>query len=147
MTLDEILKEIEKAQSIVILTHESPDGDAIGSSLALKFMIEKLDKKIYHASSIKYSDEAKEKINNLKNSEYALYPICVAKTQYSFSDDQTMLGRPKDFVCHVQDIQIRSGAKFIVAIAGSIMLMPGLGKNPAACNMEIGENNVIKGLF
>ena len=102
---------------------------------------------MYGAKSVDFTKQALNAIASCKELGFDNYPVCIAKTQYSFSDDQTMLGRPKDFVFHVQDIQIRSGAKFIVAIAGSIMLMPGLGKNPAACNMEIDENNVIKGLF
>ncbi len=109
--------------------------------------IEKIATKVYGAARVDFTKQALNAIASCKDLGFENYPVCIAKTQYSFSDDQTMLGRPKDFVFHVQDIQIRSGAKFIVAIAGSIMLMPGLGKNPAACNMEIGENNVIKGLF
>ena len=113
----------------------------------IKTKIEKIAKKVYGASRVDFTKQALNAIASCKDLGFDNYTVCVAKTQYSFSDDQTMLGRPKDFVFHVQDIQIRSGAKFIVAIAGSIMLMPGLGKNPAACNMEIDENNVIKGLF
>ncbi|MDE6565513.1 MAG: formate--tetrahydrofolate ligase [Clostridia bacterium] len=113
----------------------------------IKTKIEKIATKVYGASRVDFTKQALNAIAICKDLGFDNYPVCIAKTQYSFSDDQTMLGRPKDFVFHVQDIQIRSGAKFIVAIAGSIMLMPGLGKNPAACNMEIDENNVIKGLF
>lgn len=113
----------------------------------IKTKIEKIATKVYGAARVDFTKQALNAIASCKDLGVENYPVCIAKTQYSFSDDQTMLGRPKDFVFHVQDIQIRSGAKFIVAIAGSIMLMPGLGKNPAACNMEIDENNVIKGLF
>ena len=113
----------------------------------IKTKIEKIATKVYGASRVDFSKQALNNIKLCKDLGFDDYPVCIAKTQYSFSDDQTMLGRPKDFVFHVENIQIRSGAKFIVAIAGSIMLMPGLGKNPAACNMEIDENNVIKGLF
>ena len=113
----------------------------------IKTKIEKIATKVYGAARVDFTKQALNAIASCKELGIENYPVCIAKTQYSFSDDQTMLGRPKDFVFHVQDIQIRSGAKFIVAIAGSIMLMPGLGKNPAACNMEIDENNVIKGLF
>lgn len=113
----------------------------------IKTKIEKVATKVYGASKVDFSKQALNAIATCQQLGFGDYPVCVAKTQYSFSDDQTLLGRPKDFVFHVQDVQIRSGAKFVVAIAGSIMLMPGLGKNPAACNMQIDENNVIKGLF
>ncbi len=113
----------------------------------IKTKIEKVATKVYGAARVDFTKQALNTIAQCKELGFNNYPVCIAKTQYSFSDDQTMLGRPSDFVFHIQDIQIRSGAKFIVAIAGSIMLMPGLGKNPAACNMEIDENNVIKGLF
>ncbi len=113
----------------------------------IKTKIEKIATKVYGASRVDFTKQALNNIALCKELGVEDYPVCIAKTQYSFSDDQTLLGRPKDFVFHVQDIQIRTGAKFIVAIAGSIMLMPGLGKSPAGCNMEIDENNVIKGLF
>ncbi len=113
----------------------------------IKTKIEKIATKVYGASRVDFTKQALNNIALCKELGVEDYPVCIAKTQYSFSDDQTLLGRPKDFVLHVQDIQIRTGAKFIVAIAGSIMLMPGLGKSPAGCNMEIDENNVIKGLF
>lgn len=113
----------------------------------IKTKIEKVATKVYGASRVDFSKQALNMLAKCKELGVEDYPVCVAKTQYSFSDDQTMLGRPTDFVFHVQDLQIRTGAKFVVAIAGSIMLMPGLGKNPSACNMEIDENNVIKGLF
>ncbi len=113
----------------------------------IKTKIEKIATKVYGASRVDFTKQALNNIALCRELGLEDYPVCIAKTQYSFSDDQTMLGRPKDFVFHIQDIQIRTGAKFIVAIAGSIMLMPGLGKSPAGCNMEIDENNVIKGLF
>ena len=96
----------------------------------LDVKIEKLAKKIYHASSIKYSEEAKEKINNLKNSKYALYPICVAKTQYSLSDDASKLGNPRDYEITVKDVRLYAGAKFITILLNDIMTMPGLPKVP-----------------
>ena len=75
-------------------------------------------------------------------------PICIAKTQYSFSDDATKLGRPKDFVLTVKDVEIRGGAEFIVPICGNILLMPGLSKKPAALGMTIDEKTLeIRGLF
>lgn len=112
----------------------------------LDVKIEKLAKKIYHASKINYSDEAKEKIENLKNSEYALYPVCVAKTQYSLSDDAKKLGDPRDYEITVKDIRLYAGAKFITVLLNDIMTMPGLPKIPnyEKINFKSGK---ISGLF
>lgn len=112
----------------------------------LDVKIEKLAKKIYHASSIKYSEEAKEKINNLKNSKYALYPICVAKTQYSLSDDASKLGNPRDYEITVKDVRLYAGAKFITILLNDIMTMPGLPKVPNYEKIDI-KNEKISGLF
>ena len=140
---------VELAKAVVDIVDNNKNKLTYAYDLTddIKTKIEKVAKKVYGAKSVDFTKQALNAIASCKELGFDNYPVCIAKTQYSFSDDQTMLGRPKDFVFHVQDIQIRSGAKFIVAIAGSIMLMPGLGKNPAACNMEIDENNVIKGLF
>ncbi|MEG1964412.1 MAG: formate--tetrahydrofolate ligase [Clostridia bacterium] len=103
--------------------------------------------KIYGAGKVEFTAKALSSIKNIENAKLDKYPICIAKTQYSFTDDQTMLARPKGFVFHINDVVLRNGAGFIVGIAGNIMLMPGLAKVPSACKMEIDENLVIKGLF
>ena len=100
---------------------------------------------IYHANEIEYSREATEKIENI-NSFYRDYPICIAKTQYSFTDDPKKLGAPTEHKLHVNDLLVRNGAKFIVAVCGGMMLMPGLPKDPAARHMSY-EDGVIEGLF
>lgn len=107
----------------------------------------KVATKVYGAKNVEFDAKAKKKIAEIEALGFGEYPVCIAKTQYSFSDDAKALGRPRDFTFHVQDIELRNGAKFIVAVAGSIMLMPGLGKVPSAVKMTIDENNVIKGLF
>lgn len=107
----------------------------------------KIATKIYGAASVELSTIAKKKLKDFTQAGFGNYPICIAKTQYSFTDDAKMLGAPCDFVFHIQDLEVRGGARFVVAIAGNIMLMPGLAKRPAALNMSIDENNVIKGLF
>ncbi|MEG1646498.1 MAG: formate--tetrahydrofolate ligase, partial [Clostridia bacterium] len=101
----------------------------------------------YGAGKVEFTAKALSSIKNIENAKLDKYPICIAKTQYSFTDDQTMLARPKGFVFHINDVVLRNGAGFIVGIAGNIMLMPGLAKVPSACKMEIDENLVIKGLF
>lgn len=109
--------------------------------------INKVAKNIYHASSVTIAPKAIKAIKELEDRGYGKFPICIAKTQYSFSDDPTKLGCPTDYPFAVQDVQLRAGAGFVVIIAGSIMLMPGLGKEPSSTKMSIDENNVIKGLF
>ncbi|MDE7191517.1 MAG: formate--tetrahydrofolate ligase [Clostridia bacterium] len=104
--------------------------------------------KVYGASSVEYSDEAKESIAKINKLGKGNLPICIAKTQYSFSDDMTKLGRPTGFTMTVRDVEIRGGAGFLVVVCGSIMLMPGLGKKPSALGMTIdADTNEIKGLF
>ncbi|MDE7348906.1 MAG: formate--tetrahydrofolate ligase [Clostridia bacterium] len=104
--------------------------------------------KVYGASSVEYSDKAKESIAKINKLGKANLPICIAKTQYSFSDDMTKLGRPTGFTMTVRDVEIRGGAGFLVVVCGSIMLMPGLGKKPSALGMTIdADTNEIKGLF
>ena len=88
----------------------------------------------------------KEKIDDLKGTEYERYPICIAKTQYSLTDDPGILGAPEDFTLHIRDIEVRTGAEFIVVLAGSMLLMPGLSKNPGAMRMSIDDDGIIEGL-
>lgn len=102
---------------------------------------------IYHASEVIYSDNALESIKRIEELGYDKLPICIAKTQYSISDDPKKLGYPKDFSITVKDIKLCSGAGFIVVYMGNIMTMPGLSKTPAYENMDIDENFNIVGLF
>lgn len=104
--------------------------------------------KIYGGEGVEFSDEALRKIKDIEKSGYGNLPVIIAKTQYSLSDDATLLSRPTGFTVKVRDIELRGGAKFIVAIAGKIMLMPGLSKVPAATKIDINtKTGEIKGLF
>lgn len=104
--------------------------------------------KVYGAGAVEYSDMAKASIAKINKLGKSRLPICIAKTQYSFSDDMTKLGRPTGFTMTVRDVEIRGGAGFLVVVCGSIMLMPGLGKKPSALGMTIDANSgEIKGLF
>lgn len=104
--------------------------------------------KVYGAGAVEYSDMAKASIAKINKLGKSRLPICIAKTQYSFSDDMTKLGRPTGFTMTVRDVEIRGGAEFLVVVCGSIMLMPGLGKKPSALGMTIDANSgEIKGLF
>ncbi|NLZ25054.1 MAG: formate--tetrahydrofolate ligase, partial [Clostridiales bacterium] len=111
----------------------------------IKTKIEKLALNIYGASAVEYSAEAEEKIK-LYGSLLDNLPVCMAKTQYSFSDNPELLGRPKDFVFHISDIDLRKGAGFVVAISGSMLQMFGLPKVPNAARMKY-ENGKIYGLY
>ena len=103
--------------------------------------------RVYGAKGIVLSDLAKEKIKNINDLKISHYPVVIAKTQYSLSDDAKLIGAPTDFDITIRDIEIRSGAEFLVAIAGNMMLMPGLSKAPAATNMKITSRGKISGLF
>lgn len=104
-------------------------------------------KNIYGAKGVKFSQKVLKQIEKLRNDGMDKLPICIAKTQYSLSDDPTLLGRPKDFEISISEIRISNGAGFIVALAGEIMTMPGLPKIPAAENIDIDEEGNISGLF
>lgn len=103
--------------------------------------------KVYGGKGIKLSDEAKEKIEIINRLGYDKLPIIIAKTQFSLTQDKTIVGCPKDFIIDVQDVEIRSGAGFLVVICGNMLLMPALGKNPAGQNMTIDNDGKIEGLF
>ena len=114
---------------------------------SIKEKIADLTRQIYGASTIEYSNQALLMIDKIESLGYGNLPICVAKTQYSFSDDAKLLGAPQDFPMIVNDVRLSAGAGFIVVICGKIMTMPGLPKVPAANNITLDENNQIVGLF
>ena len=109
--------------------------------------IETIAKEIYGAGSVNYSPAANKQIAQLEQLGFGNLPICMAKTQYSLSDDPTLLGRPEGFDLTVRDAYVCAGAGFVVALTGSIMTMPGLPKKPAADNIDVDENGKITGLF
>ena len=115
--------------------------------LPIKEKILTIAKEIYGASSVKYTANVEKEIKNLEKLGYSELPICMAKTQYSLSDDATKLGRPENFEITVRDMYVSAGAGFIVAITGSIMTMPGLSKNPAAYSIDVDDEGNITGLF
>ena len=104
-------------------------------------------RKIYRANSVIISEEIKEKIEYLENNGFKNLPVCIAKTQYSFTDNPKLLGAPDNFDMTITDIKVSSGAGFIVVLMGNIMTMPGLGKNSAYLNMKIDKFGNISGLF
>lgn len=114
----------------------------------IKTKIFKVATKVYGAADVEYTAKAEKSIARITKMGKGNLPICIAKTQYSFSDDATKLGRPTGFTLHVKDVEPRGGAGFVVAVCGNIMLMPGLGRRPNAIDMTIDdETQEIKGLF
>ena len=117
------------------------------TALPIKEKIETIAKTIYGADGVTYSSEANKAIAEIEKLGKDKLPICMAKTQYSLSDDATKLGRPTGFKINVRDVKLSAGAGFIVALAGTIMTMPGLGKDPAAYRIDIDADGNIQGLF
>ncbi len=109
--------------------------------------IEIIARKIYGADGVVFSEEAKAALARIRRGKYAKAPVCMAKTQYSLSDDPLKLGRPTGFMLHVRDVRLSAGAGFLVALTGEIMTMPGLPKTPAAETIDVDENGNILGLF
>lgn len=109
--------------------------------------LEDICKKIYHADGVMLVGSAIKQLQQLKDNNFDKLPICMAKTQYSFSDDPNLLGAPRDFTVTVRNLKVSAGAGFIVALTGEIMTMPGLPKVPAAEKIDVDENGVITGLF
>jgi len=116
-------------------------------SASLKEKIEILAKEIYGAKEINYSAEADKALIKLEELNFSDLPVCIAKTQYSLSDDPALLGRPKDFTLNVREVYVSSGAGFVVVLTGQVMTMPGLPKNPAAYNIDVDQDGKITGLF
>ena len=114
---------------------------------SIKNKIEDVAKKIYGAESVEFSEEAEKEIEKIEKLGYGNMPVCIAKTQYSLSDDQKNLECNEPFSIHIREIHLRAGAEFVVAIAGKIMTMPGLPKMPAAEKIDLDEDGNIVGIF
>ena len=115
--------------------------------MSIEEKLEAICKKIYHADGVTLTPGARKQLKKLEEIGCSVMPICMAKTQYSFSDDASLLGAPKDFTITVRNLKVSAGAGFIVALTGDIMTMPGLPKSPAAERIDVDENGVISGLF
>ena len=115
--------------------------------MPLKAKIETIAKEIYGADGVNYTKEADKALKEFEDLGYGNLPICMAKTQYSFSDDQTLLGRPSGFKITIKNCRIAAGAGFVVVLTGDIMTMPGMPKVPAAEKIDVSDEGVISGLF
>ena len=135
---EEVLKLVEKDNDF---TYTYPD------EMPLAEKIEAIATKIYGADGVNFAPAAKKEIAKLEELGFSNYPVCMAKTQYSLSDNQKLLGRPSGFRITVKKVKVSAGAKFVVCLTGDIMTMPGLPKVPSAEKIDVDENGVISGLF
>ncbi len=128
-------------------TKESHFKPLYEDSLTLEQKIETVAREIYGADGVTYSAAAAKELKRIADMGMSDFPVCMAKTQYSLSDDQTKLGRPSGFTVNVREVYVSAGAEFVVAVTGAIMTMPGLGKEPAAYHIDVNDAGVITGLF
>ena len=136
---EKVLKTLEEKES-----HFAP---LYPDELSLTEKIEKVAKEIYGAGEVTYSPAAAKELKKITDMGMGHFPVCMAKTQYSLSDDAKKLGRPEGFTLNIREVYVSAGAEFVVAITGSIMTMPGLPKTPAAFNIDVTDDGVITGLF
>jgi len=140
---------VELAKKVVEVceTKKSNFSPLYDVELTIKEKIEKIAKEIYRADGVEFTKSAIKQMKTLQDIGLDKMPICMAKTQYSFSDDATLLGAPTGFKITVREVKVSAGAKFIVALTGDVMTMPGLPKVPAANRMDVLEDGTIVGLF
>lgn len=139
---------IALAEEVVRLCEADSDFRfAYDTELSIEEKIRAIAQKIYHADDINILPAAVKQLRQLETLGFGKLPICIAKTQYSFSDDQTLLGAPKGFILTVRNLKVSAGAGFIVALTGDIMTMPGLPKRPAAEKIDVDSTGKISGLF
>ena len=139
---------IELAKEVVRLCDQPNDFSfSYELDLPIKDKIEAIVKRIYHGDGVNFTANAEKQIKQLTELGYDKMPICMAKTQYSFTDDQTKLGAPTGFTITVRNVKVSAGAGFLVALTGEIMTMPGLPKVPAAERIDVDETGKISGLF
>lgn len=140
---------IDLAEKVVNLCEEKENEFKYIYNLedTIKEKVEKVSKNIYGADEVEYSKEAEEQIEKIENMGYGNLPICIAKTQYSFSDDAKNLECNSSFNIHVKEVKLKAGAEFIVILTGKVMTMPGLPKHPASEQIDIDEQGNIVGIF
>ena len=140
---------IDLAKEVIALADsgESKFAPIYPLEMSLKGKIETIAKEIYGADGVNYTKEADKALKEFEELGYGNLPICMAKTQYSFSDDPALLGRPSDFKLTIRNCRIAAGAGFIVVLTGDVMTMPGLPKVPAAEKIDVTDDGVISGLF
>lgn len=131
----------------ILETKESHYHPLYEDNLSLKEKIEKIAKEIYGARAVIYEPAAEKQLAKIESMGFGTLPVCMAKNQYSLSDDAKKLGRPENFDLHIREVYINAGAGFVVALTGAVMTMPGLPKVPAANNIDVTDDGMITGLF
>ena len=140
-------EELAKKVINTIETKESNYAPIYSDELSIKEKIEAICTKIYGADGVDFALAADKAIKKIEELGFGSFPVCMAKTQYSLSDNASLLGRPKGFRVTVREAYVSAGAGFVVALTGSIMTMPGLPKSPAAFSIDVDDNGDIVGLF
>ena len=140
---------IELANKVIeTLENKKSDFHTIyNNEASLTEKIETIAEKIYDADGVEYDTQAVKQLKRLTELGFGSFPVCMAKTQFSFSDDPKLLGRPENFKIHVREVYVSAGAGFVVVLTGSVMTLPGLPKKPAAYGIDVDDNGVITGLF
>ena len=140
---------VEAAQAVIDLANSNQANlqSTYNDDDPVKTKIEKVAQKIYHASNVEYTEKAERDIHELEKMGKDKLPVIIAKTQYSFTDNQKLLGAPTDFTLHVKGASLKNGAGFIVITTGHVLDMPGLPKHPAALDIDVDNNGKISGLF
>lgn len=140
---------IELAEKVIqtIDEKESHFKPLYDTDLSIKEKITVIAKEIYGAADVVFEPSASKQIAQIESLGFGQMPVCMAKNQYSLSDDKTLLGRPENFTIHIREVYVSAGAGFVVAITGTVMTMPGLPKKPAAEGIDVNDNGVITGLF
>jgi formate--tetrahydrofolate ligase len=139
---------VELAEEVIRLSNSTSSVEfTYDLNLPIKEKIKAIATKIYGADSVEFSSKASKEIENFEKMGFSNLPICMAKNQYSLTDDPSVLGRPSGFKITIRDITISAGAGFLVALTGDIMKMPGLPKVPAAESIDVDVDGKIKGLF
>ena len=136
---EKVLETLENKESNFKLIYDN--------TCTLKEKIEAVSKEIYGAKDVDYSSQVEKQLAQLEALGFGHLPVCMAKTQYSLSDEPTLLGRPENFTMHIREAYVSAGAGFVVVLTGTVMTMPGLPKKPAAFSIDVNEDGVITGLF
>lgn len=136
---EKVIETLDKKESHFKVLYED--------NISLKEKIDKIASEIYGAGGVSYAPAAERQLKKLEEMGFGNMPVCMAKTQYSLSDDPALLGRPVGFVMNVREVYVSAGAGFVVVLTGAVMTMPGLPKKPAAYGIDVDENGVITGLF
>ena len=136
---EKVLQTLETKESHFKVLYED--------ELSLKEKVETVAKEIYGAKGVNFAPAAAKQLKKLEELGFGKLPVCMAKTQYSLSDDPALLGRPENFELNVREVYVSAGAGFVVVLTGAVMTMPGLPKQPAAYNIDVDNDGKITGLF